>query len=75
MKKVVERTSGREFAAKFYDTPDENSKDSAEHEIEVLNHLHHGNIPTLHDAFKSKNAVMMVQELYPCMIIVLIKIH
>ncbi|XP_014667689.1 PREDICTED: twitchin-like isoform X2 [Priapulus caudatus] len=62
VKKVVERTSGREFAAKFYDTPDEN-KENAKHEIEVLGHLHHGNIPTLHDAFESQNAVVMVQEL------------
>lgn len=60
--RVVERSTGRNFVAKFISTPHASDKTTVRNEINIMNNLHHPNLLNLHDAFDDQHEMVMVFE-------------
>ena len=64
MKRCVELSTGREFAAKFIATPRPQDRKDVEHEVDMMRRLHHRRLVQLYDAFESKKEMCLVLEMY-----------
>ena len=64
VRKVVERLTGKEFAAKFIHLRDDGQKDFFKQELDSLVRQSEG-AEKLHDAFESDKQVILVCEKYP----------
>ncbi|TRY90811.1 hypothetical protein DNTS_009692 [Danionella cerebrum] len=69
VKQCCERSSGRDFAAKFIKKRQSNAsrrgvlREEIEREVNILQQIHHPNIVTLHDVFENKTDVVLILEL------------
>jgi len=63
VKRCVERSTGREFAAKFIATPRPQDRKDVEHEVDMVCRLHHRRLAQLYDAFQSDNEMCLVIEM------------
>lgn len=62
MHRAVERATGKVWAAKFIKCrPHE--KEAVEHEIYIMNCLHHRKLLQLHEAFEQPGEIVMILEL------------
>lgn len=66
MKRVTQKKSKAEFAAKFISARGKR-KAAALREMDLLSDLDHERILYFDDAFEKKNVVVLITELYPCM--------
>lgn len=66
LRRVVERSSGLEFAAKFIPNQAK-PKASAWREARLLARLQHDSILYFHEAFERRRGLVIVTELYPTM--------
>lgn len=60
--RAVEKSTGRNFVAKFVNTPQHNDKNVIRNEVQVMNHLHHPKLLNLHDAFEEKHEMVLILE-------------
>lgn len=63
VKRCVERSTGREFAAKFIATPRPQDRKDVEHEIDMMRRLHHRRLVQLYEAFQSDREMCLVIEI------------
>jgi len=64
VKRCVEKSTGREFAAKFIATPRAQDGKDVEHEVQMMCRLHHRRLVQLYDAFQSDKEMCLVIEMY-----------
>lgn len=64
LRRVVERSSGLEFAAKFIPSQAK-PKASARREARLLARLQHDCVLYFHEAFERRRGLVIVTELYP----------
>lgn len=64
LRRVVERSSGLEFAAKFIPSQAK-PKASARREARLLARLQHDSVLYFHEAFERRRGLVIVTELYP----------
>ena len=64
VKRCVELSTGREFAAKFIATPRPQDRKDVDHEVAMMNQLHHRRLAQLYDAFQSDNDMCLLIEMY-----------
>jgi len=64
VKRCVETSTGREFAAKFIATPRPQDRKDVEHEVDMMSRLHHRRLAQLYDAFQSDKEMCLVIEMY-----------
>jgi len=60
--RAVEKSTGRNFVAKFINTPYPLDKNTVKNEINIMNQLHHPKLLNLHDAFEDQHEMVMVLE-------------
>ncbi|KAM8933730.1 striated muscle preferentially expressed protein kinase [Pelodytes ibericus] len=60
---VVEKNSGRDFAAKFISCRGKEARENARREKDILSRLSHERFTFFHDAFEKKNALIIIMEL------------
>ena len=60
--RCVEKSTGRNFVAKFINTPYPADKNIVRNEINVMNQLHHPKLLNLYDAFEDKHEMALVLE-------------
>jgi serine/threonine protein kinase len=60
--RAVEKSTGRNFVAKFINTPYPLDKNTVKNEINMMNQLHHPKLLNLHDAFEDQHEMVMVLE-------------
>ena len=60
--RAVEKSTGKNFVAKFINTPYPLDKNTVKNEISVMNQLHHPKLLNLHDAFEDQHEMVMVLE-------------
>ena len=61
--RVVEKKTGRTFAAKFVRTPSATEKNTVIKECEMMNQLIHPSLLNLHDVFDEGDEMVLVNEL------------
>jgi len=61
--RVVEKSTGNSFAAKFLSTPSQADKETVKSEIGIMSQLRHPRLINLHDAFEEDDEMVMVYEL------------
>jgi len=64
VKRCVEMSTGREFAAKFIATPRQQDRKDVEHEVNMMGRLHHRRLVQLYDAFQSDKEMCLIIEMY-----------
>ena len=65
MQRCRERSTGREFAAKFIATSEARDREDADHEVDIMLRLRHcRRLVQLYDVFDMKNHVCLVLEMY-----------
>jgi len=64
VKRCVEASTGREFAAKFIATPRPQDRKDVEHEVDMMCRLHHRRLVQLYDAFQSDKEMCLIIEMY-----------
>ena len=60
--RAVEKATGRNFVAKFINTPYPTDKQTVKNEIGIMNQLHHQKLLNLHDAFEDQHEMVLVLE-------------
>jgi serine/threonine protein kinase len=60
--RAVEKATGKNFVAKFINTPYPTDKNTVKNEIGIMNQLHHRKLLNLHDAFEDQHEMVMVLE-------------
>lgn len=65
VRRVVEKATGQEFAAKFIQVRDAADKEFFRTELEALRRVTHSNVVRLHDAYETPRQLIIVMELYP----------
>jgi len=60
--RAVEKSTGRNFVAKFINTQSAAEKNTVKAEIGIMNQLHHQNLLNLHDAFEDQHEMILVLE-------------
>lgn len=65
VRRVIEKSSGKEFAAKFTHVREENDKDFFRLELDALLKQSDPRIEKLHDAYETKRQLILVVEMYP----------
>ena len=68
MRKVIERCSGQEFAAKFIQVREEGEKEFFKLEMDALVRQTSGGAEVIHDAFETSKQVIIVCEKYPWLV-------
>ena len=63
VKRCTEKSTGREFAAKFICAPRPQDKKDVEHELNIMKKLYHKRLIQLYDAFESKAEMCLVLEM------------
>ncbi|XP_055959480.1 obscurin-like [Patella vulgata] len=63
VRRVIEKSTGAEFAAKFITVREDGEKDFFKNELETLRLLSHKNILALHDAYETPKNLIIVTEL------------
>ncbi|KAL5005868.1 hypothetical protein ScPMuIL_017026 [Solemya velum] len=63
VRRVIEKATGREYAAKFIHVCDNPQKDFFRHELDALKRLKHKNVIGVHDAFETDRQLILVTEL------------
>uniref|UniRef100_A0A3B4B0B4 non-specific serine/threonine protein kinase n=1 Tax=Periophthalmus magnuspinnatus TaxID=409849 RepID=A0A3B4B0B4_9GOBI len=69
VKRCVERSTARPFAAKFIKKRQSMAssrgvrREDIEREVSILHHIQHGNIVTLHDVYENRTDVVLILEL------------
>ncbi len=78
VKQCREKSSGRDFAAKFIKKRQSIAsrrgvlREEIEREVNILQQIHHSNIVMLHDVFENKTDVVLILELWVELVSVLI---
>ena len=72
MRRVIEKHTGKEFAAKFTQVREETDKDFFRQELDALVRQGGENIERLHDAYETQRQLILVLESYPFSWILLI---
>lgn len=65
VRRVVDKVSGKQFAAKMVHVCEAPQKHFFRHELETMRLLSHKNVPTIADAFQTDRRLAVVMELYP----------
>jgi serine/threonine protein kinase len=60
--RCVEKSTGKNFVAKFVNTPYPTDKNTVKAEIALMNQLHHPKLLNLHDAFEDQHEMVLVLE-------------
>jgi serine/threonine protein kinase/predicted RNA-binding protein with TRAM domain len=60
--RAIEKSTGRNFVAKFINTPYPADKNVVKAEIGLMNQLHHQKLLNLHDAFEDQHEMVLVLE-------------
>lgn len=60
--RAVEKATGRNFVAKFVNTPYPTDKNTVKNEIGIMNQLHHPKLLNLHDAFEDQHEMVLILE-------------
>ncbi|KAL8623451.1 hypothetical protein ACOMHN_061964 [Nucella lapillus] len=63
VRRVIEKNSGKEFAAKFIQVRDTVDKDFFRSELDMLRKQNHKNIVSVHDAYETPRQLIIVTEL------------
>ncbi|XP_064598573.1 obscurin-like isoform X2 [Liolophura sinensis] len=63
VRRVIEKSTGKEFAAKFIQVRDPGDKDVFKHELECLRLASHKNIVAIQDAYETERRLVLVSEL------------
>ena len=59
---AAEKATGRNFVAKFINTPYTADKNTVKNEINIMNCLHHKKLFNLYDAFEDRHEMVLVLE-------------
>lgn len=65
MRRVIERSTGQEYAAKFIRAQPEADKDFFRLELDALIRQSGPNVEKIHDAYESPQQLILVLDLYP----------
>ncbi|KAK2158172.1 hypothetical protein LSH36_175g03003 [Paralvinella palmiformis] len=60
--RAVEKSTGRNFVAKFINTPYPADKNTVKNEINIMNCLHHKKLLNLYDAFEDRHEMVLILE-------------
>ena len=65
VRRVIDKNSGNQYAAKFLRFPDQETKSELETELEMLTLLDHTGIIQVIDGYEDKKRLIIVMEMYP----------
>lgn len=66
VRRVIDKNSGNQYAAKFLRFADPHMKDELSNELDIMTLLDHDNIVQVQDGYEDKKRLIIVMEMYPC---------
>ena len=65
VRRVIDKNSGNQYAAKFMRFSDQLVKEELQNELEIMTLLDHQNIVQVVDGYEDKRRLAIVMEMYP----------
>ena len=65
VRRVIDKNSGNQYAAKFMRFSDPLVKEELQNELDMMAHLDHQNIVQVLDGYEDKKRLAIVMEMYP----------
>jgi len=72
VRRVIDKNSGNQYAAKFLRYNDVFIKEELMQELEMMALLDHNNIVQIVDGYEDKKRLAIVMEMYPCLFVLLL---
>lgn len=69
IRRVIEKSTGKEFAGKFLMLSDPKEKEFFQTELESLRVLDHPHIMKIHEAYETVKSYVLITELYPLSVV------